>query len=111
MLIDGIIGLSMQGPNPQDFYRRKSTDLTLAHKIKDTYGDVEKGTRGYKVASIQSGTVQLACQLIVGKLVMKNRPMQVTIFVVDLAMKCAEGLHMNQAKHLVNQLELDCQEA
>jgi hypothetical protein len=32
-------------------------DRALAQRIKDTYGDVEKGTRGYKVASIQSGTV------------------------------------------------------
>jgi hypothetical protein len=31
-------------------------------------------------------------------------------FVVDLARKCVEGLHMNWAKYLVNQLELDCRE-
>jgi hypothetical protein len=42
----------MQGPDPQDFYPGKSTDHALAEKIKDTYGDVEKGMRGYKVASI-----------------------------------------------------------
>jgi hypothetical protein len=42
--------------------------------------------------------VHLACQLIAGKLVRKNRPTQVTGFVVDLAGKCAEGLHMNWAK-------------
>jgi hypothetical protein len=42
----------MQGSNPQDFYPGKVTDLTLAQKIKDTYDDVEKGTRGYKVDSI-----------------------------------------------------------
>jgi hypothetical protein len=55
--------------------------------------------------------VRLSCQLITGKLVRKNRPMQVTGFVVDLAGKCAEGLQMNWVKHLVNQLELDCREA
>jgi hypothetical protein len=110
-LIHRITGLSMQGPDPQDFYPGKATDRALAQKIKDTYGDVEKGTRGYKVASIQSGTVHLACQLIAGKLVRKNRPTQVTGFVVDLAGKCAEGLQMNWAKYLVNQLELDCREA
>jgi hypothetical protein len=43
--------------------------------------------KGYKVASIQNGTVCLACQLITGKLVRKNRPTQVTGFVVDLAGK------------------------
>jgi hypothetical protein len=86
-------------------------DCTLAQKIKDTYGDVDKGTRGYKVASMKSGAVRLACHLIVGKLVRKNRPTQVTSFLVDLAGKCAEGLQMNWAKYLVNQLELDCREA
>jgi hypothetical protein len=79
--------------------------------IKDTYGNVEKGKRGYKVASIQNGTVHLAFQLIIGKLVRKNRPTQVTGFVVDLAGKCVEGLQMNWASYLINQLEKDCREA
>jgi hypothetical protein len=110
-LINRITGLSMQGPDPQEFYPGKTSDRALAQRIKETYGDVEKGTRGYKVASIQSGAVHLACQLIAGKLVHKNRPTQVTGFVVDLAGKCAEGLQMNWAQYLVNQLELDCREA
>jgi hypothetical protein len=33
----------MQGPDPQDFYLGKATYHALAQKIKDTYGDVEKG--------------------------------------------------------------------
>jgi hypothetical protein len=72
---------------------------------------VEKGKRGYKVASIQDGTVCLAFQLITGKLVRKNRPTQVTGFVVDLAGKCIEGVQMNWASYLVNELEKDCREA
>jgi hypothetical protein len=55
--------------------------------------------------------VHLTCQMIAGKLVRKNRPTQVTGFVVDLAGKCVEGLQMNWVKYLVNQLELDCREA
>jgi hypothetical protein len=55
--------------------------------------------------------VHLACQLIAGKLVRKNKPMQVTRFVIDLAGKCVEGLQMNWVKYLVNQLELDFPEA
>jgi hypothetical protein len=66
--------------------------------------------RGYKVDSIQNGAVCLACKLIAGKLVWKNRPTQVTSFVVNLAGKCVEGLQMNWVKYLVNQLELDCRE-
>jgi hypothetical protein len=53
----------------------------------------------------------LTYQLIARKLVRKNRPTQVTGFVVDLAGKCAEGLHMNWEKYLMNQLELDYREA
>jgi hypothetical protein len=101
-LINQITGLSMQGIDPQDFYPRKSMDHVLAQRIKDTYGDVEKGTRGYKVASIQSSVVCLACQLIVGKLFYNNRPTQVIGFVVDLTGKCMEGLQMNWVKYLVN---------
>jgi hypothetical protein len=101
----------MQGPDPQDFYPGKATGGPLTQKIKDTYDDVEKGMRGYKVASIQNGAVCLACPLIAGKLVRKNRPTQVTGFVVDLIGKCVEGLQMNWVKYLVNQLELDCHEA
>jgi hypothetical protein len=107
MLIHRIIGLTMQGTNPRDFYPGKSIDSALAQKIKDIYDDVEKGTRGYKVAFIQNGAVRLACQLITGKIVRKNRPTQVIGFVVDLAGKCVEGLQMNCVKCLVNQLELD----
>jgi hypothetical protein len=110
-LINWITGLSMQGPDPHDYYPGKTADCALAQKIKEAYGDVEKGMQGYKVASIESGAVCLACQLIVGKLVCKNRPTQVSGFVVDLAGKCAEGLQMNWVKYLVNQLDIDYREA
>jgi hypothetical protein len=101
----------MQGTDPLDFYPGKTADHALAQKIKDMYGDVKKGTQGYKVASIHSGVVHLAYQLIAGKIVRKNRPTQVTGFVVDLAGKCTEGLYINWTKYLVNQLELDYREA
>jgi hypothetical protein len=58
----------MQGPDPLDFYPGKVADHALAQRIKDTYGDVEKGKWGYKIASIQNGAVHLDCQLIAGKL-------------------------------------------
>ena len=101
----------MQGPNPQELYPGKATDHALAQMIKETYDNVEKGTQGYKVASIQNGAVHLACQLIVGNIVRKNRPTHVTGFVIDLAGKCVEGLQMNWMKYLVKHLELDCHKA
>jgi hypothetical protein len=110
-LLNQIMGLSMQGRDPQEFYLEKAMDRALSQNIKDTYADVEKGTRGYKVASIQSGIVRLTCQLISGKLVRKNCPTQVIDFVVDFAGKCAEGLQMKWAKYFMNQLEIDCKEA
>jgi len=91
-LINQITRLSMQGPNPQYFYPEKAMDHALVKMIKDTYGYVKKGTRGYKVASIQIDTVRLSCQLIKRELVHKNRPTQVTGFVVYLAGKCTKGL-------------------
>ena len=110
-MINQIIGLSIQGPDPQEFYSGKTTDHALAQRIKDTYGDLEKGMQGYKVASIENAVVHLSFQLITGKLLCKTRPTQVTRFVVDLARKCAEGLQMNWAKYLINQLDLDCRQA
>jgi hypothetical protein len=110
VLINRIIGIIMQGPDPHEYYPGKTADHALVQKIKEAYGDVEKGTRGYKVASIKSGVVHLTCQLIVGKLVHKNQPTQVSGFVVDLTGKCTEGLQMNWVKYLVNQLEIDYRE-
>jgi hypothetical protein len=95
VLIHLITGLSMQGPDPQQFYPRKTSDHSLEQCIKEDYGDVEKGKRGYKVASIQDGVVCLTCQLIAGKIVRKNYLTQVTGFIVDLIGKCVEGMQMN----------------
>jgi hypothetical protein len=51
-LIHLITGLSMQGPDPQQFYLEKASDRSLEQCIKEAYGEVEKGKQGYKVASI-----------------------------------------------------------
>jgi hypothetical protein len=110
-LIHLITGLSMQAPDPHQFYPGKVVDRSLVQRMKETYGDVEKGKRGYKVSSIQDGAVLLACQLIVGKIIRKNHPMQVTGFVVDLAGKCVEGMQMNWVSYLINELDKDCREA
>jgi len=110
-LIQRITRLIMQGPDPQDFYPGKAADHALAQTIKDTYGDVEKGKQGYKVASIQNGTVCLDFQLITSKLVRKKRPTQVMGSVIDLTRKCVEEMQMNWVSYLVNQLEKDCREA
>jgi hypothetical protein len=74
VLIYMITGLIMQGLEPHQFYRGKVVDRSLVHHKKETYNDVEKGKRGYKVASIQDGAICLACQLISGNLVRKKRP-------------------------------------
>jgi hypothetical protein len=107
ILINRITWISMQGPDSQDLYPGKTADHALAQQRKDTYGNVEKGTRGYKVASIKNAIVHLGFHMIARNLVRKKRPTQVTGFVVDLAWKCVEGLQMNWAKYLINQLELD----
>jgi hypothetical protein len=94
-LIHGIIGLSLKVSDPQQFYLGKTSNRLLAQRIKEAYGEVEKGKQGYKVASVQDGAMRLACQLLAGNLVRKNRPTQVTRFMVDLTRKCVEGMQMN----------------
>jgi hypothetical protein len=101
----------MQGPEPHQFYPGKTSDRSLAQDIKEDYDDVEKGKRGYNVASIQYGVVCIAFHLIAGKLLRKNRPTQVMVFVVDLIGKCVEGMQMNWASYLINELEKDFHEA
>ena len=55
--------------------------------------------------------MNLTFQLIDDKLVRKKDPTQVTGFVVDLVGKCVEGMQMNWASYLINELEKDCREA
>jgi hypothetical protein len=74
MLIHWITVLSVKGPDPQQFYPGKDSDRSLSQRIKEAYGEVEKGKRGYKIAYIQDGVVCLDFQLLAGKLVRKNYP-------------------------------------
>jgi hypothetical protein len=52
MLIHLITGLSMKGPDPQQFYPGKASYFSLEEHIKEDYDEGEKGKRGYKVDSI-----------------------------------------------------------
>jgi hypothetical protein len=73
-MIHLITRLSIQGSDPHQFYPINTSYRSLAQHIREAYGDVEKGKRGYKVSSIQDGAVHLACHLIAGKIVRKNHP-------------------------------------
>jgi hypothetical protein len=42
-LINRITELSMQGHDPHDYYPGNTMDHALAQKIKESYGNVEKG--------------------------------------------------------------------
>jgi hypothetical protein len=71
-LIHLITGLSMQGPDPQKFYPRKTSDCSLAQHIKENYGYVEKGKKGYKVFSIYDGAMLLDFHLIARNIFIRN---------------------------------------
>jgi hypothetical protein len=51
-LIHQIIGLSMKGPEPQQFYVGKASNFSLEQCIKEAYDKVKKGKICYKVSSI-----------------------------------------------------------
>jgi hypothetical protein len=55
--------------------------------------------------------VCLSFQLLYGNIVRKNHPTQFIGFLVDLTVNCVEGMQMNWANYLVNELEKDCCEA
>jgi hypothetical protein len=101
----------MQGPDPQQFYPGKTSNHSLAQRIKEAYSEVEKGKRGYKVASIQDGVVHLTCQLIAGNILRKNHATWVTGFVADLTAKCVEVMQMDWVSYLINELEKDYRKA
>jgi len=42
-LIHQITGLSMKGPDPHQFYLGKASNRSLQQRIKEAYGEVEKG--------------------------------------------------------------------
>jgi hypothetical protein len=54
--------------------------------------------------------VCLSYHLIADNLIKKNHPMQDTGFIVDLTGKCMEGMKMNWASYLINELEKDYHE-
>jgi hypothetical protein len=54
--------------------------------------------------------MHLDFQLIISKLIIKNRPTQVMGFVIDLIGKCVEGMQMNWMSYLINKLEKDWRE-
>jgi hypothetical protein len=51
--------------------------------------------------------VCISSELLVGKLVRKNRPTQIIEFMVHLAGKCVEGMQMSWVNYVVNELEKD----
>jgi hypothetical protein len=54
--------------------------------------------------------MHLSYQVIAGKIVIKNHPTWVTRLVVELLEKCVEGMQMNWASYLVNEIEKECRE-
>jgi hypothetical protein len=46
VLIHRITGLSVKGPEPQQFYPGKASDRSLPQRIKEAYGEIEKEKRG-----------------------------------------------------------------
>jgi hypothetical protein len=110
-LIHMITRLSMQRTRPLPVLSREGYKSLPGTMYKGNLRRCGEGKRGYKVTNIQDGTMCLACQLIAGKLIRKNRPMQVTGLDVDLTGKCVEGMQMNWEIYLINELDKDCQEA
>lgn len=84
ILIHKIMHLRYKGTNPTKEFGGKTRENDLAERMKRYYGLMKK-SRGYSIMSITNLTVQLATQILAGKLMMKCHADEVPTLVVSLA--------------------------
>lgn len=72
---------------------------------------LEKGKRGYVIASINDHTVRVATQLLASKLMRKCHADDVQAPVIALVEQCAEGVYFSWAQFLCDEFLTNCQEA
>lgn len=77
----------------------KINDVGMIKRLKKTY-KLTKGTRGYFIDSISDNAVQVATQLLAGKVMRKCRSSEVPAIVIALAEECAIGVRFNWSQFI-----------
>ena len=89
-LIHRITGLSKTGKDPQTHISSKSKDSKLPATLVTKY-KLQRGGRAYDLTTIANDTLKFTASLLVGRLLTKVRPKEVTGSVVHLTIQVTEG--------------------
>ena len=106
-LIHHITGLSKTGRHPDIQTTGKIKDSKLPQALVTKY-QLHRGGRAYDISSIQNETLRFTTTLLVGRLLTKVRPKEVTGSVIHLAIQVTEGEQFNWSLFLLNMLQADC---
>ena len=82
-LIHCIIGLSKTGKDPQTHISSKSKDSKIPATLVTKY-KLQRGGQAYDLAAIADDTLRFTASLLVGRLLTKVRPKEVTGAVIHL---------------------------
>ena len=106
-LIHRITGLSKTGKDPKIYITGKTKDSKLPPTLVANY-KLQRGGRAYDLAAIADDTLIFTASLLVGRLLTKVFPKEVTGSVIHLAIQVAEGEQFNWCSFLLNIFQQDC---
>ena len=108
-LILVIIGMPRNGLDPAPYLHNEGEKI---HKndMKTKY-QLICGGNGFLISSIEDSAVQAVAKILCSKVLRKMRPAECMAAKVELAKKCAQGVHINWSQFLLNKLLDDAQEA
>ena len=107
-LISAIIGLLQKGINPDPYLHNKGGNLDK--NDMNTKYQLLYGGKGFLINSIKDSDVQATTKILCSKVLRKMRPAEYTGATVELAEKCAQGVHINRSQFLLNELMDDARE-
>ena len=106
-LIHQIIGLSKTGANLVAHFVGKDQDKKLAVRLTKKY-NLTRGGRVYDAVQIEDKPFRFTVQLLVGRVLRKIRPNQVSGPTIELTDTTRDGVQYNWALYLLNQFTEDC---
>ena len=106
-LIHQITNLSKIGADPTTHFIGKDQDRKLAVRLIKKY-NLTRGGRAYDDMQIKDKALCFTIQLLVGWVLWKSRPNQVSGPTIELVDATKEGAQYNQSLYLLNQFNEDC---
>lgn len=105
-LIHRITGLSKTRADPVAHFVRKDQDKRLVARLIKNY-NLTRGGRAYDVVQIEDKPLRFTVKLLVGHILRKIRPNQVSRLTIKLADTARDGVQYNWELYLLNQFTED----